>query len=72
MALKVCGRRSPSNAQALMWCAGELGPDIERVDPRLMYGAAYPHLRRYYGMSTKRPAVREHVMVSYDELRVHV
>ena len=29
-----------------------------------------PALRRYYGRLTERPAYREHVMVSYEELRV--
>jgi glutathione S-transferase len=28
-----------------------------------------PVLRRYYDILTTRPAFREHVMVSYDELR---
>lgn len=31
---------------------------------------ALPALRRYYDALTTRPAYREHVMVSYDELRV--
>lgn len=31
--------------------------------------ARLPHLRRYYEALTARPAFREHVMVSYDELR---
>jgi glutathione S-transferase len=35
---------------------------IERSD--------HPALRRYYDQLTGRPAFREHVMVSYDELRV--
>jgi glutathione S-transferase len=35
--------------------------DIER--------AHHPHLRRYYDALTSRPKYREHVMVSYDELR---
>jgi glutathione S-transferase len=35
--------------------------DIERAD--------HPRLRRYYDTLTSRPAFREHVMVSYDELR---
>ncbi|MBI3507491.1 MAG: glutathione S-transferase N-terminal domain-containing protein [Proteobacteria bacterium] len=30
----------------------------------------FPALRRYYDRLTRRPAFREHVMVSYDELRV--
>ena len=30
----------------------------------------HPHLRRYYDALTGRPAFREHVMVSYEELRV--
>jgi glutathione S-transferase len=29
-----------------------------------------PSLRRYYDVLTTRPAFREHVMVSYEELRV--
>jgi glutathione S-transferase len=32
--------------------------------------AAHPASRRYYHRLTERPAFREHVMVSYDELRV--
>lgn len=28
-----------------------------------------PHLRRYYTQLTQRPAFRDHVMVSYDDLR---
>ena len=35
--------------------------DIERAE--------HPSVRRYYDMLTERPAYREHVMVSYDELR---
>jgi glutathione S-transferase len=31
---------------------------------------SHPALRRYYDRLTNRPAFREHVMVSYDELRV--
>lgn len=30
----------------------------------------HPNLRRYYDRLTERPAFREHVMVSYEELRV--
>jgi glutathione S-transferase len=30
----------------------------------------YPALRRYYNRLTARPEFQEHVMVSYDELRV--
>jgi glutathione S-transferase len=33
--------------------------------------AEYPNLRRYYGALSARPAFREHVMISYDELREH-
>lgn len=29
-----------------------------------------PNLQRYYGALTRRPAYREHVMVSYEELQV--
>ena len=29
-----------------------------------------PALRRYYDVLSARPAFREHVMISYDELRV--
>jgi glutathione S-transferase len=29
-----------------------------------------PHLRRYYGLLSQRPAYQSHVMVSYDALRV--
>ena len=37
--------------------------DIDVVRPEL------PNLRRYYDLLTTRPAFRQHVMVSYDELR---
>lgn len=30
----------------------------------------HPHLRRYYDLIATRPAFKEHVLVSYDELRV--
>ena len=33
--------------------------------------AEHPSVRRYYDMLTGRPAYREHVMVSYDELRAY-
>jgi len=36
--------------------------DIERPD--------HPALRRYYDRLTERPAFREHVMISYEDLRV--
>lgn len=36
--LKVWGRRSSSNVQALLWCLGELGLAYERVDAGLTYG----------------------------------
>ena len=36
--------------------------DIDRAD--------HPNLRRYYETLTERPAYREHVMISYEELRV--
>ena len=36
--LKVWGRKSSSNVQALMWCIAELGLSYERVDAGLMYG----------------------------------
>ena len=36
--LKIWGRKSSSNVQALMWCIGELGLDYERIDAGLMYG----------------------------------
>ncbi|MFT5649241.1 MAG: glutathione S-transferase [Yoonia sp.] len=32
--------------------------------------AEFPNVRAYYNSRTERPAYREHVMVSYDELRV--
>ena len=31
---------------------------------------SHPNLRRYYDALTARPAFQEHVMVSYEELRV--
>ncbi len=36
--LKIWGRRSSSNVQALMWCVGELGLAYERVDAGFVYG----------------------------------
>lgn len=36
--LKVWGRRSSSNVQALMWCIAELGIEYERVDAGFVYG----------------------------------
>jgi glutathione S-transferase len=34
--LKVWGRRSSSNVQAVMWCIGELGLTYERIDAGLI------------------------------------
>lgn len=36
--LKIWGRRSSSNVQALMWCVGELGLAYERIDAGFVYG----------------------------------
>lgn len=36
--LRIWGRQSSSNVQALMWCVGELGLDYERTDAGLTYG----------------------------------
>jgi len=36
--LKIWGRRSSSNVQALMWCVGELGLAHERIDAGFTYG----------------------------------
>lgn len=36
--LKVWGRKSSSNVQAVMWCIAELGLDHERVDAGHIYG----------------------------------
>ena len=36
--LKVWGRRSSSNLQAVMWCIAELGLESERIDAGLTYG----------------------------------
>jgi glutathione S-transferase len=36
--LKIWGRRSSSNVQALMWCVGELGLAYERSDAGFVYG----------------------------------
>lgn len=36
--LKIWGRKSSSNVQALMWCIGELGLPYERVDAGFIYG----------------------------------
>ena len=36
--LKIWGRASSSNVQALMWCVGELGLEHERIDAGFVYG----------------------------------
>lgn len=36
--LKIWGRKSSSNVQALMWCVGELGLPYERIDAGFNYG----------------------------------
>lgn len=36
--LKIWGRVSSSNVQALMWCVGELGLEYERTDAGFIYG----------------------------------
>ncbi len=36
--LKIWGRKSSSNVQALMWCVGELGLAYERIDAGLLFG----------------------------------
>ena len=36
--LKIWGRRSSSNMQALMWCVGELGLEYHRTDAGFTYG----------------------------------
>ena len=36
--LRIWGRRSSSNVQALMWCVGELGLAYERQDAGFIYG----------------------------------
>ncbi|MEP0519779.1 MAG: glutathione S-transferase N-terminal domain-containing protein [Hyphomicrobiales bacterium] len=36
--LKLWGRRSSSNVQAVMWCIAELGLECERIDAGLSYG----------------------------------
>ncbi len=36
--LKVWGRKSSSNVQALMWCIGELELAFERIDAGFIYG----------------------------------
>jgi glutathione S-transferase len=60
--LTIWGRKTSSNVQALMWCVGELGLSYERIDAGHRYGGT--------DTLAARPAFREHVMVSYEELRV--
>ena len=36
--LKIWGRQSSSNMQALMWCVGELGLEFDRTDAGFTYG----------------------------------
>ena len=36
--LRIWGRISSSNVQAVMWCIGELGLEYDRTDAGLMYG----------------------------------
>lgn len=47
--LKVWGRKSSSNVQALMWCIGELGLAYERIDAGLMYGVVDTY--EYFSMN---------------------
>ncbi len=36
--LKIWGRKTSSNVQALMWCVGELGLEYQRTDLGHIYG----------------------------------
>ncbi len=47
----------------------QLGHILYRYYDLPIARADFPALRRYYDRLTERPAYREHVMVSYDELR---
>ncbi len=47
--LKVLGRKSSSNVQALMWCIGELNLIYERIDAGLIYGLV--DTREYLSMN---------------------
>lgn len=47
--LKVWGRRSSSNVQALMWCIGELNLGYERIDAGFVYGLV--DTREYLSMN---------------------
>ena len=47
----------------------QLGHVLYRYYDLPIARADYPALRRYYDRLTERPSYREHVMVSYDELR---
>ncbi len=47
--LKVWGRKSSSNVQALMWCIGELNLVYERIDAGLIYGLV--DTREYLSMN---------------------
>jgi hypothetical protein len=53
--LKVWGRKTPSNVQALMWCIGELGLEDKRA---------------CFGRLCKRSTYKDHDMVLYKELQV--
>ncbi len=50
--LKIWGRQSSSNVQALMWCVGELGLDYERTDAGLTYGGV--NTPEYLAMNPNR------------------
>lgn len=52
---------TPPTSSLVMCCTATL-PSISPVVP--------PHLAAYYARLTARPAFRQHVMVSYDELKV--
>jgi glutathione S-transferase len=47
--LKIWGRKSSSNVQALTWCVGELGLPYERVDAGFIYGVV--NTPEYLGMN---------------------
>lgn len=48
----------------------QLGHILFRYYDIAIERAPLPNLRRYYNSLTERPAFQEHVMISYDELRI--
>ena len=57
--LKVWGRKSSSNVQAVMWCIGELGLACERVDAGFTYGVVNTPAYREMNPNGTVPTVQD-------------